>query len=1572
MSELLRLFTARFADNRPPLGESRLLGFATDPTAPQGPEQGPQGQKPTETDVTKLMGESQSKIEASLPGEMIRGFEEACESTEWMQELFNRPGTAEAKLREVLKAKGYPDADLQTLDPETLSLDVRRTITAEILRENPEFLVHLAESVERRIQQLPEVMADIEKKIKSALEKKFEIKQEHVKILSAESVTTLARLSHALNQIPNERLSAVVTQLQSSKEVEMGEAEIASALGLPAFQEQTKTERAVINFIIQLKNAIHRKKKFGAWLWSGKQPESNEAYDQKQSSYREDLEKEQQALREYIHVELTEKTEQIKREHIAKRDEILAKIKKTGEVLDTSEADIRLLATEGYDYEAFVQAAAVHLDPLHQLRLLKSWDSNRPKPRDEDFLSYAKEAFNVLQTRRKGAESSLAQLLEEKRRKQTQLNEWASDTAHQLRRLHQLPDGVHKNKIVAFLRMNGLDWSAITEWHDRFDPYAFLKNDPAECERQLQQSPEKRLLATDPEWDWDARHDTEIQNGALFSKAKPINTRQLLTAMFTLMERKPELLVGAQHDVAAAEQEQKALGSDAEIASVILKMRSNLQNVLREIEGSRHLEHVICKANEIPYLLDAKKRHIQQMLYVDDFGKPIVNEGSKKNLHLATREVKELEQTNRLLQSIDTNIVRKPLGDNRRAYFKDGIIYINNNKSADEQAAAQLHEEGHAILWALKSSFPLLLIEKYNKLKTLSTATSNETFEQILESLADTGPYRHVAAQMDSYRKDAVKKMSDAGDIEDETHRIYMEEMLEELIVRHSDWVRAGKPDRTNEDGTREQLLFDMLEKNPVFSKETIRALELAGTGMASGREKLMADDDMFGGEGTGEAKASADESGDNNNMHQSLKDIRRNIEYMKSFNEAYGDESPELKTAMQHHVDDTDAEYKNLTKTFLQLSGDGSIPEEDPAFVAKVARLKKFTEDIKANIKKLDVERLDISKEGKAKEPGFFSNIEFLSVLDLVKLWNDTKEDLVTSYKRRQDRALKRVGASVTEALGMGKHIPYWGEYFEGLRGYHERRYSNTDQEAAKKWQDSLHLVDSHEVLHMIGQTDNRDLVRGGIGLLVERGEMDWNDKGVWKTLQKMSGYRMPEKACERDDLLRDVWLRKMINEIWQDKEQYYHWKQANDSHIKSHKSEFTPTVDNLANVEGGLSNELRKQLTLFVEWKKDPHHPPVPDDVKPHLYEEILHYAMRNGKMSMEQKIFYLVQGVRYGMLSIDRLRVLAGEGGEILLRFPFIDYFYQKNNTLPEITRLGERLEEEGKDKFKPGAKTMLFLQFELAREESFKHRLSKALSRDNMEKIDHEDYPMIVGQVDYNVTDNMTGVLSGSRYKITKESAKNSYVGFNTKFKAFARLADMEKEGLARFTPNDARDMAVSIASFLHFDNILTRNGWDGKDRLTLTWNDINNTTAPSSNGMNVKVFRDRSYAFVHRLMDMLEQQGFSWDNVGVKREIYLQQMGQDVIRPSEATKEQKSAYAATAKFQKELERVFRKNPSGLKEVLSQQGDTANTMHLMEESAAEGDEYLTKDVTREYFAGLAKEEQVSVAGAHGGHH
>src|SRR3989344_2173839 len=255
MSELRKLFTARFASNRPPPGESRLLGFANDPTAPQGPEEGPTLEKREKADVQDIVGESQGKIEASLPGVMIPGFTEACESPEWMQEILDRPGTAKDKLLEILKSKGYENADLSTLEPEMLSPDVRRTLVAEMLRENPELLVHLAESVDRRIEQHAELMASIERKIKGALEKKFNISAKHLKILSGESVAQLGNLEQLLGTVTNDNISRVIHRLQSQGSGELSEGEIASMLELPlaANETETKAQRALIRFMIELK-----------------------------------------------------------------------------------------------------------------------------------------------------------------------------------------------------------------------------------------------------------------------------------------------------------------------------------------------------------------------------------------------------------------------------------------------------------------------------------------------------------------------------------------------------------------------------------------------------------------------------------------------------------------------------------------------------------------------------------------------------------------------------------------------------------------------------------------------------------------------------------------------------------------------------------------------------------------------------------------------------------------------------------------------------------------------------------------------------------------------------------------------------------------------------------------------------------------------------------------------------------------------------------------------------------------------------------------------------------------------
>jgi hypothetical protein len=60
------------------------------------------------------------------------------------------------------------------------------------------------------------------------------------------------------------------------------------------------------------------------------------------------------------------------------------------------------------------------------------------------------------------------------------------------------------------------------------------------------------------------------------------------------------------------------------------------------------------------------------------------------------------------------------------------------------------------------------------------------------------------------------------------------------------------------------------------------------------------------------------------------------------------------------------------------------------------------------------------------------------------------------------------------------------------------------------------------------------------------------------------------------------------------------------------------------------------------------------------------------------------------------------------------------------------------------------------------------------------------------MDYKGVEELTGVLSGSRFKMSYEAAKNTYTGFGTKFKILARLAQLHKEGKAKFTEEDAQE------------------------------------------------------------------------------------------------------------------------------------------------------------------------------------
>jgi len=1558
--QLDRFLAGHVAPHRSPSREQREVGFATpvNQNDPGGKEKELEALSRAEGLEGIDLVDTRQRTMLATPEVLLPNFVEACESPDLFRQVLYRSQSAQGDLAPFLRQKlGLkPDADMTHVDGSSVNVDERREMMKEILTKHPEITLQCARNVSERISHHHELIAAIERKIEGALRKNFPVPKQQEMYMRA-SLPALEKLQGALEKVPSGALADLLGRLEQSKP-ELDERQIGEQLGvLKAGQAPDKIDDAaktLIRFLVECKRAFHRQSTFGFghWYEADDTPLDDAAYRQRQKDYLGSLQKQSEDLKKFLDAQLSDRAQSVVADHWKTTQDIMHAVKREDEQLTEEELNVRLLTRRnangdniaGYGAVALSDALDKHLHPLDDHGLLTPADKRRVKATDEKFLDYAAEVLPVLQERRKAGERDLERLLAQKRADQENIERWAHDTAMRLRRLHQLED--HKRRSVEkFLEHVGADPDTITQLHDLFKPYAFLVDDPQECERQLQVNPAQRITATDPEF--------------------PPTKRQAITALLDQCERNPDANFGtqAQHEVEGNRATLEGI-DDAEILNQVRETRSQVGAVLRDIQSSPYVQHEVCKTLGVSGLLEKKNAHIQGMLFEIPGGKSDPDSLAilKRNLPLTQWEVRQLQQTADRLRGV--SVVYEDLGEDNLGYFKDGLIHINSAKTQRKQEIARHHEEGHGALWALETAFPLLLSNHGDVLRERAP---------LLRELQDFHHYREIGKQTETWHDVARERLRqrsrdgtvDPRELEEETDRVTMEKMFNELLVRHAEWVHAGKKteEKPSEERKKELLLFEELEKHRDAPDALDTSAIKAAAKFTSGNGGVLFLPENEDTREDAEAKQTGPqrlpEEPTGVNVHTELQEIKHEIEMVESFVDAYRTEFPEVEEDFRGAREDARTELKALANMFYKRQN-GQVPEEDTELVRRVVHLRKFTKHLMEIIKKIDTQQLDISKETPKKKAGLFDGIVFISISDLVKLWSDLGEDLKSIYKRRQDRWLKDAGAGVTSALGVvGGKIPYYGEYFAGLRGYHDRRYSGTDVEAANKWQESMKFIDSHTVLDMLATTDDKDLLRGGISLLVERGEMDWNDDRVWRTFMRLTGYNMPIKACLRSDVLRDTWLRKMVNALWNDKEQYYHWRQGNDSHFDSHKKEFTPMADQLANVQG-MAGELQKQLKLYVAWKekyKQGIHEPMPDDVKPQLYEEVLHYAMRNGKMRMEDKFFYLIQAVRHGLLSIDRLRVMAGVGGEITLKFPFIDYFYQKNNTLPEVTRLGERLEEHGPDTdpFTPGAKTMLFLQLEMLREEMFRHRLSKALGRANIENIDHEDFPMIVAAVDWGFISEVTGLLSGDRYKITKESAKNSYVGFTTKFKAFSRLADMEREGLARFTAYDAREIATAVTSFLHMDNILTRKGLDKLARLSLTTNDYN-STGPSTDGMAVKEFRDSSYAFIHKLFEQLGD-NFKWKATGVEKEEYLHALGVlDVRGPTVPDATQQKVFAAAPKVEEELKRALQAHTDTLKKVLNEQSDRSTRNYLMEQGASKEKEYLKKDVTTEYFKTL----------------
>ncbi|MFA6522873.1 MAG: hypothetical protein WCS85_00695 [Candidatus Peribacteraceae bacterium] len=1055
-------------------------------------------------------------------------------------------------------------------------------------------------------------------------------------------------------------------------------------------------------------------------------------------------------------------------------------------------------------------------------RLDKATDAKDllPTPDQDNFLAEMEKRFKVIDTLEEEGDRfdpKSRHYVSEQRVEQADTEKWAFELGQRIRRILAAKPGA-KQHLDAHLNvlLEGGHWSALEEIYALFERYANTRN-TREGYEALHRTPGQAIHAT------------------LFPPAVRTKLREALD----MIEDKPEaLLIRAEQ---AREDFQKLRSNTPGLdrlleEAYVDEVRKNVMSVTEEI--IKKCDAPLCRTLKVGMRMQDRESAITSRLLLAAQRAQEASTATGERQNRLTQEALdgwmhaqlEIQQLHDVVQRLGA--VREdafvPQPDPSKfpsakalAYFKDdeGRAYYRPALSEAQRHDAWEHERGHWLVSILRTSgaLPSLLMQEERTSLREWKSTSGATYDDLLERLAplygfeDRSSFEIAAAQR--FPDDAPRAARLAREE-------WLEHVEEELLCRYADWEDHAFPALTAEESDKPLL---KIERDLFLHRRNTGESHAASQDQARlkvGVRHAMDANDMMDEEQSAEGENRGQEGP---NMRQNLVDLGRLLHLVRSYHEAYPD-TP-LSAALTPVIADFDNRFTEYEKI---INGETEMenPEDDEGFKQRMAQLEQELNDVVDLVKKQDKEALDISNIGKTKKAGFWGNIRFMSLLDIYQMYKNTVEDFKSIWKRNQDRMLEEVGNVFNDAVGnLGKHVPILGsKYLVKLKGYHTRRFSGSELEGVEKWKKAAERIDSHSLLHTLSHVTNHDQIRGYIDLLCDRGEMNWNDEGVWNTLMARSGYSMPVKACHRDDILRDVWLRRMISTIWNDKELYYKWRSSNDSNTNSQKQKYIQTVDQFSNLSGGqgLAGNLEKQLKLYMLWKnradeleKEGLPPPeFPDDVKPHLYEQVIEYSIKNGKMSMEQKMYYLVQGVATGLLSIERLRSLAGQQGGIINFFPFIEYFYQKNNSLPELQSIARRLtEDDPKDpsaRFRPGIKTTLWLHYEVSREEKVRERLNKGSTR-IAESMDHEDIPFFITQLDYEGVNNLASVISGQRQKVTPEGWKNAYIGYNSKFKIFANLVKLEDKKLGRLTKADARMLANNLVGYLLMDNLLTQNG-----------------------------------------------------------------------------------------------------------------------------------------------------------------
>lgn len=475
----------------------------------------------------------------------------------------------------------------------------------------------------------------------------------------------------------------------------------------------------------------------------------------------------------------------------------------------------------------------------------------------------------------------------------------------------------------------------------------------------------------------------------------------------------------------------------------------------------------------------------------------------------------------------------------------------------------------------------------------------------------------------------------------------------------------------------------------------------------------------------------------------------------------------------------------------------------------------KHYGEKYEAQRAQFDQDRSAGSLLGRLKE--LWWTTQLLSFKDIYNVIKEIAEFMKRKHERRSKGRYGDVGSRLPWIIG---------PEFERVKQSAENEEVNKYKEAMEHWSIA-------KVKKTLYTTNSKDIAKACIMTLLHHGEMRWDDHEFHATLNRLTA-RYTLKGAQlyiptKAHLIKPGWsgedlAQPAMDALWGDGTAT-NWFQENISKYNSNKNNFEFKFKQLENDPKGTGGPAG-ECNRLLKWWLDGNY------VNPQDYEEMIDGAIKYGKMTAEQKMFYIIAGIlsRQGnrngknphgetLLHIDRLGEIDSK---YLNQFPLLDFFTQVYVTDmtqidPKTGKLGKKRKLQLKDyqefaqkyfpdelkKCEPGPQFSRFMWEVMVPNEEVRTRISKGIR--NAENMDHDDAHLYIPPTTTGEIDSILTGPSGQKKYFTNSGYANGYAGFNQYIVSLTHAYEEEENEEARQSKLIAlRDV---INSFIRYDAIL---------------------------------------------------------------------------------------------------------------------------------------------------------------------